>query len=327
MTRFLSTALIVLLVSFSATINALAQSNAPSRITTASGVRLRAEASTTAEEVTRLPLGVVVTELERSPDKAKVGEAEDYWYLVSAGSVKGWVFGGLVAPFDPARREETYKRLADERLANQSATFNELADLFKFLERATKEAKKRDTLAALELSRLVALGRSLAAIPVENLEKQPYKDWTTERADEIVYSEPAGQWYVRAELLWKLQEKYHDLATAEQMAWEAAQTPLPGECEGYLPCYLSLETQTNGKYLKLYPRGAHADAALTQIGEFFEQVAQDLNGSNPVYDVPKEDRADFQKLVAELRAQVASAASAKKTRLLKQLDDIAQRFR
>jgi hypothetical protein len=324
--RFITATLVVLVLSFVAIPSALAQTNAPSRITTASGVRLRAEASTTSDELARLPLGVVVTELERSPDKTKVGATEDYWYLVSVGSVKGWVFGGLVAPFDPARRDETYRTLADERLANQSATFNELADLVKFLDRATKEVKKREALAPLELARLVALGRSLASVPVEDLEKQPYKGWTTERAEEIVYSEPAGQWYVRADLLWKLQEKYRDLSVAEQMAWEAAQTPLPGECEGYLPCHVSLETMTNGKYLKLYPRGAHADAALTQIGELFEQVAENMNGSNPVYEVPKEDRADFQKTVAELRAQVAAASSAKKTRLLKQLDDIAQRF-
>src|SRR2546423_3922052 len=103
--RFITAALVVLVLSFVAIPPALAQTNAPSRITTASGVRLRAEASTTAEEIARLPLGVIVTEVERSPDKTKVGAAEDYWYLVEAGSVKGWGFRGLVAPFDPARRD------------------------------------------------------------------------------------------------------------------------------------------------------------------------------------------------------------------------------
>jgi hypothetical protein len=308
--------------------SARAQSTKDARITTASNVRVRSEPSTAAAELVRLTVGVVVEVLERSPDKTKVGEMEDYWYLVNApGDVKGWVFGALTAPFDAARREEIYLKLANERLANADASFGELSDLSKFLDRATKEAKGRDALASLELARLVALQRSLAAIPFEGLEKPPYIDWTKGHEAEIVYSEPSGQWYVRAELLWGLQKKYSDLPAAEHIAWEAAQTPLPGECEGYLPCYLSLETMTNGMYLKLYPRGAHANAALGQIGDFFERVSEDLRGPNPVYEVPKEDRADFQKILAELRAQVAPVKNAKTARLLKQIDDIAGRFR
>ncbi|HWS53292.1 MAG TPA: hypothetical protein VN228_04170, partial [Pyrinomonadaceae bacterium] len=49
---------------------------AKSRITTASGVRVRSEPRTAAAEVGRLPLGVVVRELERSAQKERVGEAE-----------------------------------------------------------------------------------------------------------------------------------------------------------------------------------------------------------------------------------------------------------
>lgn len=301
-----------------------------SRITTASNVRLRNEPDTAmTDELARLPVGVVVKVSERSEEKVRVGEMEDYWYLVSApGGERGWVFGGLTAPFDPALREEIYTKLANERLANKSSSFNDLADLVRFLDRATKEIKRRDALGALELARLRALQRSLAAIPFESLEKPQYIDWTKAHDAEIVYSEPSGQWYVRADLLWALQKKYRDLPMlAERAAWEAAETPLPGECEGYLPCYLTLETLTNGAYLKLYPRGAHADAALKAAGEFFDRVFEDLRGSNPVYEVPKEDRVGFQKQLAELRAQLLPVPNAKKARLLKQLDDIARRFR
>lgn len=329
MRTFLPAALLALLFALAPCAHATpAQDAARSRITTASNVRVRGEPNTTAAELVRLPVGVVVEVLERLPDKTKVGETEDYWYQVSApNDVKGWVFGGLTAPFDAARRGEIYSKLADDRLANASASFGDLADLVKFLDRATKEVKRRDALASLELARLLALHRSLAAIPFEELEKPPYNRWTKERDAEIVYSEPAGQWFVRADLLWGLQKKYRDLGLAERIAWEAAETPLPGECEGYLPCYLSIMTMTSGMYLKLYPRGAHADAALGQIGEFLERVSEDLRGDNPVYEVPKEDRAEFQKMVSELRAQVVPVSNAKKARLLKQLDDMAQRFR
>jgi hypothetical protein len=291
-------------------------------------VRLRERPDAAAAEVGRLQLGLVVEELERSAEKARVGSSEAFWHLVSApGGARGWVFGGLVAPFDPARRDETYLRLASERVTNAAATFAELSELVRFLDRATKEVSRRDALAELELTRLVALTRSLAKIPFEELEKPPYKPWVTEHEREVVYSEPAGQWYVRAELFWGLQQKYRGLPLAERAAWEAAQTPLPGECEGYLPCYLYLETETNGRYLKLYPRGAHAEAALSNLSEFFGHVTEDLRGSNPVYEVPSADRANFRKSVAALRAQLALVPAPKKARLLAQLDTVARHFR
>ena len=326
---FISAALL-LLAAESAPARAVARQAASPRslIVTASGVRLRERPEAGAAEVARLPLGAVVAVQERAAEKSKVGAAEDYWYLVAAtGGGRGWVFGGLAAPFDPARREEIYRAVAAERVARADATFAELSDLVRFLDRATKEVKGREAQAELELARLVALARSLASFSIEDQEKSPYKSWTVERAREIVYSEPAGQWYVRAELFWGLQSRYKDLPVAERAAWEAAQTPLPGECEGYLPCHLGSLTMTSGRYLKLYPRGPHAGAALEEIAELLGHVTEDMRRRDPVFHVPREDRADFRKTVAELRGQVASAASPKKAPLLRRLDAIARRFR
>jgi hypothetical protein len=289
---------------------------------------LRAQPDTGAGETAKLPLGVVLGELEHSPEKAKVGGSEDYWYLVSTPEgVKGWVFGGLTAPFDAARREEIYQRLAAERLGNKSATFADLADLVRFLDRATKEVTRRDALAELELARLTALARSLSAIPADQHENPTYKQWTTERDKEVVYSEPSGQWYVRAELFWDLQKKYRDLPVAERIAWEAAETPLPGECEGDLGCTLYYASATHGNYLKLYPRGAHAAEALAAVAETFKYVTDDMCGTEHVYQVPPEEKADFRKTVAALRGQLAAVGSPKSAELLKQLGEIEQHFR
>jgi hypothetical protein len=301
---------------------------AKSRITTASGVRVRSGPRTAAEEVGRLPLGVVVRELERSAQRERVGEAEDYWFRVAApNGVEGWVFGGLTAAFEDKRREEIYTQLAAARVANAAATFAELSDLVVFLERAVTEITRREALAELELARLVALQRSLASIGFEDLEKPPFAAWTKAREAQIVYSEPAGQWFVRAELFWDLQRKFQDLPAAERIAWEGAQAPLPGECEGYLPCYLYILTESEGRYLKLYPRGAHAADALKNIADFFGAVTEDAASNNPVYAVPEEDRADFLKTLAELRAQVAPVQHALRERVLTQLDELARRFR
>src|SRR5829696_6274588 len=53
------------------------------RITTATGVRLRTAPQTSADEVTKLALGVVVRELERSAAKERIGAVEDFWYRVA----------------------------------------------------------------------------------------------------------------------------------------------------------------------------------------------------------------------------------------------------
>jgi hypothetical protein len=327
--RLLFASVASLFIIYAQTPGAARQAPAGSLIVTAAGARLREQPDAGSAEVARLLLGAVVNTQERTPTRSKVGTAEDFWYLVSAqGGARGWVFGGLVAPFDPARREEIYRSLASERLARAESNFAELSELVRFLGRATKEVTRRDAHAELELQRLTALARSLASFSIENQEQAPYKAWTTEHEPEIVYSEPAGQWFVRGDLFWDFQSKYKDLpALAERAAWEGARTPLPGECEGFLPCNFAVESMTSGKYLQLYPRGAHAEEALAQIAEMLGYVTEDLRGPKPVYEVPRADRAEFRKTAATLRAQVAAAASPKKTLLLTQLDAIVRHFR
>lgn len=297
-------------------------------IVTGAGARLRERPETDAAEAGKLQLGAVVDEWERTAERSRVGSSEDFWHLVSApGGARGWVFGGLVAPFDSAQREATYLRLTRERLAHADATFADLSELVRFLERATREVKRRDALAELELARLNALARSLARIPLEDLDQQPYKSWTDKHQQEIVYSEPAGQWYVNSERFWGLQRKYSDLPLAERAAWDASQTPLPGECEGYLPCYIYKEAETDGRYLKLYPRGAHADAALSKLAESLESITGSLRGKDSPYEVSRADRPSLRRGLDELRAQLALVPAAKKARVLAQLDEIARRFR
>jgi hypothetical protein len=328
-TALRSLSLVLALVAVpSAAARAAQASNTKSRIVTATGVRLRAEPRADAAEVGRLTLGVVLRELERSPQRERIGASEDYWFRVAAeGGAEGWVFGGLTAPFEPARRAEVYRSIAAARVNNAAATFPELSDLVVFLEHAVTEVKEREALAELELARLVALQRSLANIDMSELEKQPYASWTKTREPQIVYSEPAGQWYVRAELFWELQDKYKDLPAAETIAWEAAQMPLPGECEGYLPCHLYAFTQSEGRYLKLYPRGPHAGDALRNLSEFLDQVVAEQNDERPVFEVPQEDRAELAKTVAELRAQVAPSNHALRARVLEQLDTVAKKYK
>jgi hypothetical protein len=53
------------------------------RITTRSGVRARKEPRSNSDLLGTLQLGSVVKELERSAEKERIGQVEDYWYRVS----------------------------------------------------------------------------------------------------------------------------------------------------------------------------------------------------------------------------------------------------
>jgi len=298
------------------------------RITTASGVRLRAAPAASAAEVARLQLGTVVYEQGRSDARARVGEAEDYWYRVATtGGQEGWVFGALTEPFHSGQRDEIYLRIAEARVGYAAATFGDLADTVRFLDRALREVTVREARGDLELARLLTLGRSFASIDMEGLERQPYKGWVKEHEGEAVYSEPAGQYFIRSELLWGLQKKYSGLPVAEKAAWDAAQNPLPGECEGYLPCVIHLELETNAKYLSLYPRGRNAGDAAGAIADTLLAVAEDAKEKNPVYEVPPEDRADFRAQLAKLRAVLAAAGAPRAAEALRLLDAVGARFR
>jgi hypothetical protein len=295
------------------------------RITTASAVRVRSAPDAASEEVARLQLGVVVEELERSQDKAKVGASEDFWYMVSAPSgARGWVFGGLTAPFDAARREETYARLASERAGKADATFADSSELVRFAERAAEEVSGRAARAEIEFARLRALARSITFMTAGEQLSEPYKSWAAEHESEIVYSEPSGEWYVRAELFWDLQAKYKDLPLAERVAWEALKTPLPGECEGDVTCNLYYVSETSGRYLKLYPRGAHSADALKSVEETVNAVVEDSRSPNQMYEIPSGDDADFKKTLATLRSQLSPAETPQAARVLRQLDVIAR---
>ena len=72
----------------------------------------------------------------------------------------------------------------------------------------------------------------------------------------MVYSEPAGEWLIVPDVIWKIHDQYRDAAVAEDIAWLAVQNGLPGECEGYVPCDAQGMNTLDGEYLRRYPRGA-----------------------------------------------------------------------
>ncbi len=322
--RFIATIFfITLCVSPSA--KASQQSTEKLRIIIASGVRLRTAPTSAASEVARLGLGAVVKELNQSINKERVGDTEEHWYEVTAPDGKqGWVFGAFAPVFDTSTRAELYRKIASERLKIENATFAEWSDFEKFLSKAITEIKQTDLLAELELARLIATRRALESIPSDRQQETIYQNWIKAREKILVYSEPAGQWLVRNDLFWDLQKKYSALTVAEQIAWAAASNILPGECEGYIPCHLYAFNQTEGRYLKLYPRGPHVNEAVDNLADMLEGFVREIKTAAPP---DATDRTEAQKELRELRAVVTKTAAQKKAVVLRQLDALDKHYR
>lgn len=306
------------------TVAGLQPDRSANRITVVSNARLRQSPQLTAEEIVRLPLGAIVRVFEQSPERELIGGIEDFWYRVeTTDGVSGWVFGGLTVSFSPARREEIYLRIVRERMNIGRNSFPEQTDLFNFLTRAIAEVKTRAVVAEFELAQLLALSNSLRAIPFQRNPEQQYLSWIKAHEARIVYSEPGGMWLVRLDGFWELEKEYRALPIGERIAWEAAQYGLPGECEGYLPCYFATILLREGVYLRLYPSGAHVGEAIGRIDGLLKSFADDLT-RQWLSEIPKEDRHEFKKQITELRSVLTKAASPNKVVSLKRLDQLSR---
>lgn len=180
-----------------------------------------------------------------------------------------------------------------------------------------------------EYQRLLTLQSDLKRIPIARQEREPHKSLIRRNAKDIVYSEPAGEWFVRSERFWDLATRHKEMPIAEVIAWTAAKNPLPGECEGYINCYIYMTRVTMGKYLEMFPSGKNASDAVFQIGDWLEPIAQDI-GTKSIYSGPEDasDKAEFSKILSELRELVRGAGANKTSqRTLEMIDRIMQAYK
>jgi hypothetical protein len=170
----------------------------------------------------------------------------------------------------------------------------------------TDTGEDRANQAAAEFKRLLDLRRDLEEIPFDGAEKEPYKTLLAKNKNDVVYNEPAGQYIVESDRFWELSAKYKDLEIADEIAWQAAENPLAGECEGFLSCYAEWIRRTTGRYLELYPDGKHSSAALKEVSGFLADVSSDLQ-KKARYSWPEgpEESADLQKTLSEFESILA----------------------
>jgi hypothetical protein len=171
----------------------------------------------------------------------------------------------------------------DRVLSDDTVSFSERAAWTDRVDRALGAAQRDEVGGRLALLWMQGMRRTLAAIPIEatfGTPMQPYAAWLGLREHEVVYNEPGGQWQVAPEPAWALHERYCSTASADSLAWEIVENGLPGECEGYPPCYLAGFELLHGRYLREHPGGAHAAQAVTEIHESLDQIERLLSGTD-----------------------------------------------
>ena len=283
---------------------------------------VRSAPNLTASEVSRAKLGSVY----------KVVDKNTGWYKVRienrGASSLGWIPVTAATNLETSGNEEIYRQIVSKNYKSGKMSFTEAAELYDFLSRVQPEIKNDVAAADFGLKRLLALRAALEAIPVGQKEQKVYQDFLKAQDENIVYSDPAAEWYVRAPLFWELHSKYTNLPIGEKIAWEAAKTPLPGECEGYVNCYLFLLRMTDGEYLNFYPNGANANEALKNIIQLLEPIAADSTDKK-IYNGPSDvsDRAEFNSLITELRVIVSRLPNTEKEKALQQLKKIAEGYK
>ena len=252
------------------------------------------------------------------------------WYQVEYASGKiGWISKTLIKDFDSADRDAIYREIADKYVKNKSLDLATASEVLEFLREAQALVKKDALKAELGLKRLRVLGSTLKTIPFGKSEENPYKNFIKANEKEIVYSDPSGEWLVRSDLFWELHGRYvASAAIAEDIAWAAAQNPIPGECEGYVNCNLYQIRATDGEYLNFYPNGKYSKNALKNITDLLAVMVADVNDKQ-VFTPPSDisDRAEFNRFLTELRTIISKMPDVEKAKTLKQISQLGEGYK
>lgn len=258
------------------------QSEVGEKIVSAINVKVRAEPSMEAPEVGRLGFGSVLHATQRTKEPSAVGGSSDYWYYVENGSIKGWVFGGLLTALDLNKAGESYVGLIRKRLGNPDVvlegnqiklTTEEAVEVAQFAKVAAPLLPDLELRGEVELAEWRAVQHAFAMSNPENKLNQTWLKSLGEK--NVFFDEISGSWLVNADVYWQLADKYKTQKIGEMIAWQGANARLGGECEGDMSCASSAMQNSYGKYLQRYPTGKHAGATLQLMLQFFTGLQGD----------------------------------------------------
>lgn len=286
--------------------------------------RVRAEPGAEGEILKEFPIGTRFTAVSdrNGWDEVELGESDD------GVRMTGWIAKTITEPYEATRPGVQFQRIANKYLSREKISFSTAKELFEYLPSAADDARTYEVGGDLRLKSLMALGYAVKAIPFGKAESSPYKEFLEKYKEDVVYSEPAGEWYVRSDRYWELHNRYRKHKIAETIAWKASANPLPGECEGYINCYLYLLRATQAEYLNFYPGGKFSKEAVGNINGMLQPIVADAQMKTTYYTTSDiSDRAEFNRMLSELRKIVSRTPYVGKQAVLKQIIQIAEGYR
>jgi uncharacterized protein YgiM (DUF1202 family) len=294
-------------------------------IVTVTGGRVRSEPSLQSEILKESTIGTRFTVLEEKNNWSRIQLTEA---TEDKEAKSGWISNTITTKYDASKPGLIYQQIVDKYFQRKKISFSTAAEIYQFLPRAADEAKSFEVGGDLRLKQLIALASALKAIPFGKSNSSPYKEFLSKHKADIIYSEPAGEWYVRSENFWALHQRYKKYRIGETIAWTAAGNPTAGECEGYINCHLYRLRITQGEYLNFYPNGKHSLEALQDVYNLFQPIVADLPVKRVYYTASDiSDRAEFNSMLADLRKIISKSPHLIKTKILKQINQIAEGHR
>lgn len=276
----------------------------------------------------------ILKEMNLGSHLTKVGENKTWYKVELAAKTEteeaklGWISKTIAETFNESKPDRVFQKIADKYLSRKSLNFQTAKQLFEFLDPAADDAKTYETGGDLRLKRLLALSKAVSKIKYEQKDKAPYKAFIQKNESDVIYHEPAGMWIVKSAKFWDLHQRYKRYKVGEKIAWYAAKNPLPGECEGYVVCHVNYLRVTTGEYLNFYPNGKYSKRALTDITNLLQPIVADLpekRNYTTVSDIS--DRAEFNRILSELRTIISKTPFTQKNRTLKQISRIGEGHR
>jgi len=212
---------------------------------------------------------------------------------------------------------------AEAALTTDAPTFDQRAALVDRIDRA-RGTSSGETAARLALLWLRGVKWMFSSIPLAERDGEPHNAWIRAHQDLVAWSEPAGEWILAVDVIWKLHDQYRGSKVAEPIAWIAVENGLPGGCEGYIPCYAVGMNQLDGEYLRRHPQGTHLDEVIERVKGTFEQALSLAAGPDGQRSLdPATDCGDMKAPMKALRAAIAgSPATPDRDRTLVVADEV-----
>ncbi|KAF1083295.1 MAG: hypothetical protein GQF41_0073 [Candidatus Rifleibacterium amylolyticum] len=285
----------------------------------ATNVRMRDAATTSGKAVATLPIGTWCKVVAES-DKAEtlLGKTSRWFKVITGEQQEGWVFGGLTLSTSNDDRISTAIQIIDAQIKAEKKSVEDLMQTLDFADKTREMASHSLEKAHLETAFLRMLSRIYDVLSMEGKGSDSKHPAVKNHQNLCYYHEPAGQYFVKSDAYWELAEKYSDIVeAAEDIAWQAAKQPLPGESEGDPDMMIYFFENSYGRYVESFPEGAHVAEALDMATGILDHAAENLS----YYETAEEKSQlktklawfeDLAKLTPESEARKKLLASRKK---------------